>query len=737
MKKHSKRLIFILFLSSLFLPILPTAVKAQDETPIFIVGVCGPRPVANWDPVCFVVSDGQYYMDNALETVFAFKVNSSGSRDDLIPVLATSWTFEDRPVEQTDAGFYAYDGIKSMEITLRENVTFHDGSAWNATVFKWNIDRIMTLLGNITGALPTNIYLLDSNVRNMRSTYWLEYADWVNYATPSWNVTDIPGGTYAEWGTCPYYTERFPRFGGVTIIEDLPSGGVVNITFNDWGSGHNYLLGIEMISMQSYQDYFTVPMFGYGQAVGFPQDNPAVYPGHLIGTGPYEFVEHESDIGRMIRFDNWWNSTAQQAEGWHTVEEIAVAIFPHSATGYQARSTAMSTGDIHWAFDHSWEPLDYLEMMAAPDVRYVEMGLEDYGENIILNSVNETYLRLWDYLNVSGAAFYMPPSMLYPDGTINAHGINRALRKAISYAFDYNTFLSVGMKGRVARSGGFLGKTNYYYDESIPIATTDLTIARQALLDDPYWSSVCADRQLGISNSTTEWEQVAETNPLYRLEFHWDRAHLYARYGMETCLKRIGCGINLVEDNPSTYEKMTTFDFPYTSCDAFSLKPYFIRINNLGYIAAYYRSPGVVEEAPAYPPGYPVISNYDGSGNIFPYSQFANWGFNYNATCDEIIDEIWFANESRTFELYSQLTDWMQNFQYPSVFLGNDMIGHAVNKEWDYSWQWITLHYNLVKYLGPEQPTPIPGFQVYSILIASLLALIGIAYTIIRKNKHL
>ncbi|HEC39732.1 MAG TPA: hypothetical protein ENI29_15945, partial [bacterium] len=39
-------------------------------------------------------------------------------------------------------GFNNTGGYKSTTFTLRENVTFSDGSAWNATVFKWNIDRV-------------------------------------------------------------------------------------------------------------------------------------------------------------------------------------------------------------------------------------------------------------------------------------------------------------------------------------------------------------------------------------------------------------------------------------------------------------------------------------------------------------------------------------------------------------------------------------------------------------------
>ena len=50
-----------------------------------------------------------------------------------------------------DQGFRNFGGVENVTFTLRENVTFHDGSEWNATVCKWNIDRMMLVMGNFTG----------------------------------------------------------------------------------------------------------------------------------------------------------------------------------------------------------------------------------------------------------------------------------------------------------------------------------------------------------------------------------------------------------------------------------------------------------------------------------------------------------------------------------------------------------------------------------------------------------
>ncbi|MFW9865234.1 MAG: Loki-CTERM sorting domain-containing protein [Candidatus Thorarchaeota archaeon] len=744
MRKNSKGLIFFILLSSLILPAIPIVVNAQGGIPIFTVGVVGPRSIMNWDICTYVVSTGDYYTNNALEPLFAYPDGANGDLASFVPVLATSWTIEYRPNEENSAptgSFKHYSGVKSIELTLRENVTFHDGSDWNAEVCKWNLDRLMVITGNINGCISS---IDDTNLDNNRATWWLRVSEWEDYSTPHWNISKIAPGVYAEWGTSPDYsippTPRFPRIANVTIVEDLPSGGKVKVEFNDWGSGVGYLATVDMISMETYQDYFDVPIFGYGQISGFPQDNPAIFPGHLIGTGPYVFQGHEGDAGSMLRFDDWWNATAQQALGWHTIPEVAVAQFAHDSIGYQARSTAMVVGDIDWAWDRSWEPLNYDDMVAAPDVTYYERGLESYGELIILNCINETYLRRWAEIGFNGSTFwaafrtpFLASGMMNPDWTINADGTNRAFRKAISYAFDYDTFVHVAFNDRVARSGGFLAKTHEFYNASIPLAYRDLTIARQSLLDDPFWGARCATRHLSLANTTAEWRNVASVNPIYNFEYDYDQAHLEVLSIMTESLKDIGCGIDTTEDYPDTYTKMTTyFTFPWWTCDGFSLKPYFPRIVSRAYHQAYYKSPGVVEHN-LY--GYP-ISDYAG-GYPWPYVQFANWGFSYNATYDNLVTQLWFNNQTGQQKIFNKLTDWAQNFQYTNIWMGNDLQGHAVNNNWEYTWYWPTFRFHSVKYAPGAVTEPIPGFPVGAVLTATLIAFLGIVYTIRRKKRFM
>ncbi|MFX1567504.1 MAG: ABC transporter substrate-binding protein [Promethearchaeota archaeon] len=747
MRKWSKSLIFSLFVISMLFPLIPFSVKAQSTIPTFTVGACGPAPIGNWDGISFAATTGDYFRYNALEGLFELPYGAeSGDYNNLVPLLATSWTIHARPDEMNAKGFMNYGGVDYMDIVLRENVKFHDGSDFNATVCKWNLDRLMYTLGNIDFCLGSTV---DSAVTANRPLYWMDYRDWDDYATASWNVTKLRGpgpytygylNVYPGFGTSslydvPYGYNRFPRFTNVTILDDKQSGGSVRVYFNDWGTGPQYLSNawVKFISMDSYKDYFDVPIMGYGDVPKFPQNNAtSPFPGHLIGTGPYMFDNFTLDQGTMTRFDDWWNASAQQAKGWHMLPKVAVVTFSHDTTGYNARTTALVTGDIDFAYDHSWEPLGYSDIATASNLDYIDMGQENYGEVLVLNCVDETYLRYWyDIgLNLTAVGILSSTNIKEANGTLKpTNGVDRAFRKALSYAFDYDTYLAL-YNGRVVRSGGLVAATHEYYDPSVPLPTRDLTIARQTLLDDPVWGLVCANRSL--TSTTDDWNAVATSNPIYTFEDHYDQAHLESYQVLISALEDIGCAIDATEDTIGTYPAILAGQLPLLSCDGFAIKPYHSRIDDLGFIQAYYQSTGIYEAEPF--PGYGVIAMYNSPPYAFPYKAGSNMGFSYNATCDSLIAKLWFQNASGEQKYYSELADWAQNYQYPMLYLGNDLTGRAVSKDWDTAWHWILVqHFDLVKY-SPTAPG-IPGFSVGLVLFASVLASIGIAYIFMRRKK--
>ncbi|MFX1287238.1 MAG: ABC transporter substrate-binding protein [Promethearchaeota archaeon] len=761
MRKWSKRLVFSLFVISMLFPFLPFEVRAQGAIPSFTVGIAGPAPILNWDGVSFGASTGDYFRYNALEGLFDLPSDTeTGEYDNLVPVLATNWTIHDRPNEMNAAGFMNYGGVDYMDITLRENVKFHDGSDWNATVCKWNLDRHMYTLGNINFCLGASV---DSSVTSNRPLYWMSINDWDDYATTSWNVTKLRGplapppynalgylSEYPGFGTSlqydiPFGYNRFPRFTNVTILDSKQSGGTVRVFFNDWGTGPQYLSNpwIRFISMDAYKDYFDVPILGYGDNPSFPQNNAtSPFPGHLIGTGPYMFDEFSLDTGTMTRFDNWWNASAQQAKGWHTVPSVTAVVFSHDESGYAARTTALVTGDIDFAYDRSWEPLGYSDVTTASNLKYIEMGPDNYGEVVVLNCVDETYLRYWyDIgLNLTQYSILASTNIQYANGTLKpTHGVDRTFRKALTYAFDYDTYLAL-FGGRVVRSGGLLTASHEYYDPAVNLPTRDLTIARQTLLDDPVWGAVCLAR--GLTSPTDDWNAVAASTPIYTFEYHYDQAHLESYSVLISALADIGCDIAATEDLIGTYPAILAGTLPLLSNDGFAIKAPDDRINNEGYISAYYQSTGIIERTPAgatfpYVAYGRYIADYNSYPYAFPYKAGSNMGFSYNATSDALISKLYFQNSTGIQQYWSELADWAQNFQYARLYLGTDLTGRAMDKDWDTAWHWnYVLHFDLVKY-SPAPPEAIPGFSVGFVLATSLIASIGFAVSFMRKKKKL
>jgi len=708
-----------------------TSNPTPAQIPLFKIGVIGSR-LGNWDgPIASAGFASAEYAPIALETLMMEPDNWSGELDDMIPALATNWTLIPWPNQMnhhpTDP-FINTGGVKAIEFTLRDNVTFHDGSAFNATVAKWNIDRHIVITGNLTGKLDPA--LLSAEMYQAIFSFWLPAAHWAQYETDSWNVSQFIGKTasYDVWGaskTPPsssfyqdYYNGTYPRIKNVTITEDLASGGKIKVYFNDWSGILTYVEDVTMISMEAYKDYFDLPIYGLGDDPSFPQPDvsggyPSTgFPGHLIGTGPYRFIEHIEILqqGTLERYEDWWNSTVMQVYGLHQVPEIAIVTFPFTQAGFAGRNIAMVTGTIDYSDDDG--TLVYDDMVADPDINYVIGSIGTDRTFITLNAINETYWKTWadagsPAYNLSDpTGFAGDLSYLYDvdaDGTVHVDGINRAMRKAVSYAFDYDTYINVILGGRAIRSGGFLSPGNEYYNPNLPLAYRNLTIARQALINDPFWGPLVAARNLDINNATADWVSVANSNPIFEFKLFWDQGTVDRASVFGNSIKDIGMvlgGVNgapdpALEVQPNIYTVLFTEGLR-------GLVPWFTSHGLPSdwpgadyafgpYIEYYCKSPGI------------PYKNY--SSEIFPYSALINTGFHYNATIDGWIDRTWFVDRTTGQELWDNLTRHYQTYQYSDIFISHSQYGYAINKDWELG---STMGFEFLKYAGSHPSSP-PG----------------------------
>jgi hypothetical protein len=604
-------------------------------------------------------------------------------------------------------------------------------------------------------------------------SYWLPADHWSQYETDTWNVSQFIGqpASYAEYGATKSkssniywgwlydwaYDGAYCRIKNVSITEDKQSGGKIKVYFNDWSAIFLYVDDHTMFSMDAYKDYFDTPIKGLGEITGFEQPDVSVgypstgFPGHMIGTGPYRFIKHDDLLGTgiMERFDDWWNSTAMQAEGMHLVPEINIATFLTTSTGYSSRNLAMVSGDIDYTADDG--QVVYADMVAHPDINYIETGIGLDRDFITLNCINETFWKDWadlgpSVINLTDGTYGSYPylgDMRYladvddVDGRVYTDGINRAMRKALSYAFDYDTYITNVRGNRSVRSDGFLPSTNEYYNPSFSIPYRDLTIARQALINDPMWGPLVAARDLDINNATADWVAVANSNPIFEIKMLWDFESYDKVSVFGNSIKDIGLSLGGLNGAPDGNLLIQPDVYTVLFGEDVGSVPWFTSHGVPSQWGGLNYKYGPVVEYQYRSPGDAVYDPFSFSYEIFPFAGLVNTGFHYNATVDQWIDMTWFVDRTTGQELWDNLSRHFNTWQYAEIMISSSLEGYAINKDW--VWQTPGYTYAFLKYVatvGDGGGVRIPGYEMAAVLSITMVTVTGIGLSLNRKRKR-
>jgi hypothetical protein len=426
-----------------------------------------------------------------------------------------------------------------------------------------------------------------------------------------------------------------------------------------------------------------------------------------------------------------------------------VVTFPVTTSGFQGRNLAMVTGTIDMTYDDG--QLVYADMVADPDINYIETGIGLDRDFITLNCINETFWKDWadlgpSVINLTDGTYGSYPylgDMRYladvddVDGRVYTDGINRAMRKAVTYAFDYDTYINVIQGGRSVRSSGFLPEGNEYYNPTIPLASRDLIIARNALINDPYWGPLVAARNLDINNATADWVSVANSNPIFEFKLLWDIANFDKASVFGNSIKDIGLALGGLNGAPDGNLLIQPDVYNVLFGEDVGSVPWFTAhgvpsnwggtLTNYGAVAEYfYRSPGDT-----------VYDPFSFSYEIFPFEGLTNIGFHYNATVDQWIDKSWFVDRTTGQELWDNMTRHFQTWQYAEIMISATRTGFALDKDWELP---INVGgFQFIKYVATIDGgggTQIPGFQTAALLGIVIVTLAGIGYSLKRKIKH-
>ncbi|MHA2289977.1 MAG: ABC transporter substrate-binding protein, partial [Promethearchaeota archaeon] len=506
MKTITRKYILLAFLTILTVfPVISVAVlanipkTAQAERVSFVVGEGGTGAMLDdWDPA--IATTGNF---GSLEPL----VWNNWEDRQAYPMLATSWTLHPRPDEGNNTG-----GVAAISFNLRQGVEFMDGLKWNASVLKWNYDRMH--------------YITQQNIqphKKWQGNWWFDPASVDHRFTPSWNLT---------WGLSdPFGNGKVPIINETIIVSEY----VVNFTLNKYAVTPQRFGGLGMISSKEYAAFATDVIRGYsGQGVD-----------HCVGTGAYQFVYADNVVTNTqysIKNENYWNKDYLEAQGLFVVDDKYLRWY---ATP-EARTTALLAGDID---SSGWQAQNKLTDMAAleassyhtlfptefdPSYTTVQFSARENNDKPVAYLGGLTLRQYWP---TWAAANGIP-------GVPLAQGVNHSLRRAISYAYNYPNYIDVQYADIGAiRCDSPLGTECVWNDGTVPYYEYNVTRAREVLLKDPYYLAKAAARGLDVSSTTTEWNGIAGTNPINTLTY-LDGGTPHKLATLEKALNDLGFAMN-------------------------------------------------------------------------------------------------------------------------------------------------------------------------------------------------
>jgi len=707
MRKNKLTPVLIILLISLSIPIDYIAAQpktSQAPSTNFVIGIG--LGTSSWDPAAYGGGVQEYYMTGCLESLIWWREQD----DTLHPLLATNWTIYEREPETGPWENYS-GGVKAIAFSLRQGVKFHDGSDFNATVVKWNFDRTRVVSGNETGETSGSISY----------AAWYDVTEWQDYYTPHWNLS---------WGIGSPNVFGMDNLIPIINKTEIINPYLINVTLNPWGFSKNYLdatnPGMQpMLSMASYEEDYSDQIFPLLTVDPLPPD----YPGHYIGTGPYTFDyidETVTQTGRMLKFNDYWNRTALEAAGWYTIEEINVRHF----ADVNVRTTALLNGEVDWIGDQRQIPItDHQSIIDNPlttvhGIRYDRAPLFislmskeglDTPTPFIAPYWGMTPRQLFNLI-------FAPLFGINVTETPMTQGINRTIRRALSYAFDYvGLETAIGGWGQVSQH--YLGPQSPFYNPAIPAPYYNVTKAREIVLNDPYYGPLCAARGLTSGSTDAEWEAVAASNPLDTHTLLYATGAVGESWGplfpvyMEPALASIGCGFS----STATSDIITSVIF--------------------GQYLLYDMVTFMMDIAPT-DPRTGLLGAFTSSRRYIPYLS-PNFPHVANSTYDKIVYEMQFKDLSTLQDDLDFVANHLQNYEVPWLVIERYNISYGMNAGFyfhpDMPWKAANIQPDFSLITGTRMLAPsefIPGYSEFLILVASGASIVGIIYVMMRKKKQ-
>ncbi len=402
---------------------------------------------SSMDPHTLYESFGMSLAFNMYEGLYTYTWGSNSS-DPAVPLLAAG------------APTISADG-KQYNITLRQNVIFHDGTPFNASCVKWNLERVAKLFD-----YPVWIIIDPLKDGMVLETVWMS-----------------KGVRSAEFQAA---FENWTLNSGAIVVVDT-----YTIQFNLEQAYSPFVasLACQVASMMSpsyalkYARNDKVPVEGdWRNHYGFDFGETVTWmKNHTCGTGPYMLEEWKpNEFVKMVVFEDYWRADATEAAIAPPDYAGSIStIYYKTVELVDSRLMNLRTG----AAD-----MIYLPITNAYEI-WDNVTLGSRYPNIDVNAGNLTYAIQTiafnsDALNITRGGI---------EKLVDSPFRHRELRKCFAYAFDYHTAIDVVASGWAQQAKGFIPEGIFghnsshwleYHDVEEAVAWWNLAMQSSAFVND-------------------------------------------------------------------------------------------------------------------------------------------------------------------------------------------------------------------------------------------------------------
>jgi peptide/nickel transport system substrate-binding protein len=341
---------------------------------------------------------------------------------------------------------------KNYTIELRQGISFHDDTPFNASCVKWNVERAMKIfvewsaIGHLADVLQGGAQVKEAALSNgtESSIFRITFDDWVANSGAI-EVLDV-------------YTIRF-------VLEEAFSPFVTMLA-----TGAAFVMSPTYAILHAASQALAT-WEAYGVDYG---DYENYMDTHTCGTGPYMLFEGVPDqYIELTFFDNYWRATETASEISPPSYAGSIRrVFIRTNDDAIGRKLNLRTGTVDGVY---WPYIDLSEIWDTDEGTTLD-------PDIHVSTGGYQYVTTFFGFNMGNLTTTINSSIV----TTGSPFRNKHFRRSTSFAFNYSEFIDVsynniGIQGRGPIPMGMLGYngSSFTFDYNISAAVEEWNLAMQ------------------------------------------------------------------------------------------------------------------------------------------------------------------------------------------------------------------------------------------------------------------